>query len=73
MKDYSEKIKLELTYSDLSEIVGALVFQVERMKELNCSSVMLEPYIKRAENLNHLLEKEEFNHWCKEKFSELRK
>lgn len=71
MKDYAEKVQLELDYSDLSDIVGSLITRIERMIEIKGPSVLIKKSIERAEKLNQLLKKENFDCWEDDKFLEL--
>ena len=72
MKEYSEKVQLDLDYSDLSDIVSSLITQIEALIKIKGPSILILNRIDRAERLNELLKKEDFDHWTSEKFEQLR-
>lgn len=72
MKKYSEKVQVNLNYSDLLNIVGALITHIEKLIEIKGPSIIILNCIARAEKLNELLKKAGFDHWESEKFEQLR-
>jgi len=72
MKKYSEKVQVTLDYSDLLNIVDALITHIEELIEIKGPSILILNSIARAERLNELLKKADFDHWDSEKFEQLR-
>lgn len=72
MKKYSEKVQVALDYSDLINIVGALITHIEKLIEIKGPSILILNSIARAERLNELIKKADFDHWESEKFEQLR-
>lgn len=72
MKEYSDKVQVALHYSDLLDIVGALITHIEKLIEIKGPSIIILNCIARAERLNELLKEADFDHWESEKFEQLR-
>ena len=72
MKEYSEKVQVTLDYSDLLNIVNALIFHIEKLIKIKGPSILILNSIARAERLNELLKKANFDHWESKKFKQLR-
>lgn len=68
----ANKVQVALHYSDLLDIVGALITHIEKLIELKGPSILILNSIARAERLNELLKKADFDHWEPEKFEQLR-
>jgi len=72
MKKYSDKVQVTLDYSDLLNIVNALIFHIEKLIKIKGPSILILNSIARAERLNELLKKANFDHWESKKFKQLR-
>jgi len=72
MKKYSDKVQVTLDYSDLTNIVNALIFHIEKLIKIKGPSILILNSIARAERLNELLKKANFDHWESKKFKQLR-
>ena len=70
MKEYSDKLNVEMSYTDLSDIVRALLLKTDKMLELEGPAILIRNTIARAERLNELLKAEEFDHWTEERFQQ---
>lgn len=71
MKQYSDKVSIEMTYTDLSDIVQSLLFKAEKILEIKGPAIIIRNTIDKARKLNNILKAEQFNYWEESKFQQL--
>lgn len=72
MKEAMDKLMVEISMSELFEMVTAMVNRAETLVRMRAPKVMVNQTIHRAEKFNKILKKSGYDYWEKEKFIELK-
>jgi hypothetical protein len=67
-----DKLCIEISYSELFEMVTAMINRAEVLVNMRAPRVMVNQTIHRAEKFNKILKKAGYDHWVKEKFIDLK-
>lgn len=71
-EDNLDTLMIEISRSELFEMVTAMVNRAETLVKMRAPKVMVRNTIHRAEKFNKILKKSGYDHWEKEKFIELK-
>ena len=63
MEDEDLVLAIEITQSDLFDMVTAVIMRAERFISMQAPKVIIERVIARAEKYNKILEESGYNHW----------
>lgn len=72
MVEGSRKVDIDVTCSELFEMVSALIDRAGKFIEMTAPTPLIERTIDRADKFNRILKATGYDHFSKEKFVELR-
>lgn len=70
--DNLDALLIEVSRSELFEMVTAMVNRAETLVNMRAPKVMVNQTIHRAEKFNKILKKSGYDHWEKDKFIDLK-
>lgn len=70
MKQYSDTISMELSFSEISKIIVTLVLHTEKHIKVNSPVVIIENYVAIIKKFNDVLKENGFDYYTDEKFQE---
>ena len=73
MVEKTDEVRLELTYAELFEVVNALLGRAQKLISMKAPQQMVLITLSRAEKLNDILVKGDYDCWTAEMFEGLKK
>lgn len=68
MKQYSDTVSVELTFSEVSKMAGRAIIMADDIIEDGSPLSLLKEYVMLAKKLNDILKQNGFDHYTDEKF-----